>query len=100
MSEIHVGGIQHTTHLDGTTKKKVISTVRLSSESNLDLVVSADGTKNVLAMLKQAAQEILEMEIPNPLPEQWDTIVRVPNEGTEVTITFGIRSEYLEDVEE
>lgn len=97
MANVHVGGMSSTRTVGEATKRVSIATVRLSTGTDLDVVVTADGTKNVLNMLKLLAQEIIEMDVPNPLPGEWNELVSVPTAGTPVTITFGLRTEYSED---
>jgi len=97
MADVHVGGASHTKKVGEETHRSSVATVRFSTGANLDVLVEADGTKSVLTMLKLIAQEITDLEAPSPLPAEWNELVSVPSSGTQVTITFGIRTEYSEE---
>jgi hypothetical protein len=99
MAEAKVDGYSKTKKVGGVSKDFSVSTMRFSSPGTLDVVVTGDGGKSVLQMLKEVAQQIVELEIPNPLPSNWSQIVKAPKTGTKVTITFGIRSEFQENAE-
>lgn len=99
MAEAQVDGYSKTKTVSGTRKDTSVSTLRYNSPGQLDVVVTGDGGKSVLQMLKEVAQQIIELEVPNPTPSNWSQIVKTPRAGTKVTITFGIRSEFEENAE-
>lgn len=98
MAEAKVGGYTKTRTVEGEEKTNSVSTLRFSTPGSLDTEISADGTSSVLVYLKQIAQQIIDLSPDNPLPAQWTELVRVPKDGTVVTISIGIRSEFNEPV--
>lgn len=82
----------------GFVKKSgdVVATLRLKGDTTLDVVVTADGTKTMLDLLKSLCSEIVAKQPPNdPLhPEPaWNELKSTPVAGTQVVLVIGLRAE-------
>jgi hypothetical protein len=99
MANAHVDGYSRNRTIEGAAKTVSVTTLRFSTPGRLDVVTTGNGTSNVLQFLKQVAQQIIDLSPENPLPPEWAEIVKIPKAGTEVKISFGIRSEFEEDAE-
>lgn len=76
--------------------QKKISTLRLASQGNLDVLRTADGTKSVLAHIKELTAEISQIGAPgDPVPSQWAGLIAIPPAGTQVKVSVGILVEYV-----
>ena len=76
---------------------KAVATLRILDDTNLDVVVDADGVTNVFDLLKTLCQAVVDKTIPvedpdSPTPE-WDPLRHIPAAGKKVTIVIGLRSE-------
>jgi hypothetical protein len=82
----------------GYVKKNgyVVATLRLKGDGTLDVVVTADGTKTMLDLLKEVCSEVVAKQPPNdPLhPDPaWNELKVTPAAGTQVTLVLGMRAE-------
>lgn len=98
MTTAQVGGYSNKVTIEGISKNRSVTTLRFSTADSMDAVFIGEGATSVLLFLKQIAQQIIEMTPDNPLPPEWEEIVKVPQNGTKVTVSFGIRSEFTEDI--
>jgi hypothetical protein len=92
--EITVGGYDRNTQIEGTNYDQSVSTIKIRTEGDLDIVIPGTGSTTVLTMLKIVAQQLLNLEPPvDPGPE-WDELLKEAGVDVPVEIIFGIRSEF------
>lgn len=74
------------------------ATIRLQSDGSLDAELTADGAKTVLDLIKEVAADIASATPGDPVPPEWAELLRVPADGTDVTISLGVLAKYTESV--
>jgi hypothetical protein len=98
--EFEVGGFSANRTVDEQLKARSISTMKGKSTGQLDVIINGDATNSILALLKQVAQALVELETPETPSPEWDELLKVPQTGTPVTISIGLRADFEENVVE
>jgi len=91
-----VGGFSGPKKVEGVTKEIAVSTVRFKSDGQLDVVLTGDGSLTTLQLVKQVGALLTSLTPPDPLPSNWDELVKTPGNGTAVTVSFAVRTQYIE----
>jgi hypothetical protein len=90
----HAGGYEYTRVVGGQPCTVDQAFLRLSTDSNIDVVLTGDGAKTVLALVKEAAMAMAQTTTPaEPTPE-WAELLKVVPDGVTVTITLGVGAQY------
>lgn len=72
----------------------IIGTLNLRTSGMVDYVVTADGTKSLLALIQDLCAEVVAKVPPGaPVPKEWEQLLTVPAVGTTVVIASGFRAE-------
>jgi hypothetical protein len=77
---------------------KHTATLRLQSDGSLDAELTADGAKTVLDLIKEVAADIASAAPGDPIPSEWTELLRVPADGTTVTISLGVLAKHTDPV--
>jgi len=95
-TELNVGGYTATKIIDGQRVRMDVGNARLRTIGKLDLVVTGDGSKTMFEFIKEAANTMATTQAPaEPTPE-WEELLKIPKNGTEIVISFGTRAEIHE----
>lgn len=97
-TELDVGGYTSGKVLEGQPVTVNTATVRLRSSGQLDIESTGDGGKTVLEYIQEAASLLASASPPVEPPAEWTELLRIPSSGTKLTISFGVRSEFKENV--
>jgi len=96
--DVDVSGFTANKVVEGQTVSVHRGTLRLRSTDKLDVVVTGDGVKTVLQLLQETVAAITNADPGDPAPSEWDQLLSVPANSTEVTISLGARVAYEENV--
>lgn len=92
--EIIPGGFLRRVKIDDTSYDESVATIKIRTQGDLDVVIPGTGSTTTLAMLKEVAQQIIDLQPPVDPDPEWSELLKEAPLDTPVEIIFGIRSEY------
>jgi len=91
-----VGGFSGPKKVGEVTKTRSVSTVRFKSDGVLDVEIDGDGSLTILQIVKQVGDVLSALSPSDPPEAGWEEIVKIPASGTKVTVSFAVRTEFVE----